>query len=162
MENVNAKEILEIAIQNEKNGIEFYSKLAQHTKDDVVKKTLMDFVRQENDHLITFQGMINDLLEEKKDLNYYDDPEELLYLKAIANASVFVDVYNTEHIKELLSDVLAALHYAVGAEIKSIEFYKQLMRVMAPGTGKDTVKELIEQEKGHVKDLYKMINEHKG
>jgi rubrerythrin len=160
MKNFNAKEILEIAIQNEKNGIEFYSKLSEKAEDPKLKKTLNEFANQERSHVTAIKKLINRFLEEESNLNYYDDPEELLYLQAIADSSLFTDKPTDDNVKEVLNDILAALHYAVGIEVKSIEFYKQVLQVMAPNSGQEVVEEIIEQEKGHVKNLYMMIKNH--
>jgi rubrerythrin len=159
MENINAKEILEIAIQNENNGIKFYSRLREQAEDADLKDALFKLEQQENSHIIALKKLITDLLEENQNLNYYDDPEELMYLKAIADSSIFVDNPDAFNVRELFTDIFAALHYAVGIEIKSIEFYKQLLKVMSPDSGQETIQELIEQEKGHVKILYLMIKE---
>ncbi len=160
MKNINAKEILEIAIQNEKNGVVFYTKLAGRVNDDSVKKTLLEFADQEGRHVVAVKKLINKLMEENEELAYYDDPEELLYLQAIADASIFTDVHDSAQINAIISDTLAAFHYAVNVEVKSIEFYKQLLQIMSPDSDQDTVKELIEQEKGHVRTLYTMIKGH--
>ena len=161
MQNINAKEILEIAIQNEKNGAKFYSKLIDMTKHDDVKEALKILVKDENNHISIIKGLLNDLLEEGNELSYYDDPEELLYLQSIAGSVLFSDdPASTFEVKVALDDVFAALHYAVGVEIKSIEFYKQVLQVMPPNSGQELVEKLIEQEKGHVNSIYAMIKRH--
>ncbi len=155
MNNINAKEILEIAIQNEMNGVEFYAGLSENVSDINTKKALVELSKQEAEHVETVKKLINKLVEDNKKLDYYDDPEELLYLHAIADSAM-------GHSNEIptFTDNLAALHYAVSLEIKSIEFYKQLLQMLQPDTEQNIVEILIKQEKTHVKELYKLIKEH--
>ncbi|MFC1856133.1 ferritin family protein [Thermodesulfobacteriota bacterium] len=159
MKNINAKEVLEIAIQNEKNGVKFYTNMAERAEKPALKEMFNGFVKDEANHVKVIKNLLNAILEEGKELSYYDDPEELLYLQAISGSVLFSDDFASPIIKEAMNDTLSALHYAVGIEIKSIEFYYQVVQLVASEDSKKVIGDLIVQEKGHVKSLYKMIKD---
>jgi rubrerythrin len=46
----NFKELLEVAIANEQEAFEFYTKLSERVKEPHVKETLLDFASQEQGH----------------------------------------------------------------------------------------------------------------
>ncbi len=88
----NIDEIFEIAVQMEKNGLEFYQKAADEAKDPDVKKLLHDLSTMENQHKKTFSDLRTKLIEAKELDSFYDPQGEgVLYLQSIANSQVFFE-----------------------------------------------------------------------
>ena len=63
-----ASEILDMAIEIERQGLEFYETCLGHTNHPVVRKALQTLAEDERTHVRVFDGM-------KKDLEQYDFPQ---------------------------------------------------------------------------------------
>jgi len=83
----NIDEILQMAIQIERNGGKFYRLAADMTADTEVRKSLLMLASMEDDHETTFET-----LREKGDLDGFDldlDGQAAAYLQAVADGYVF-------------------------------------------------------------------------
>ena len=68
-------EILEFAIEQEQIAVDFYSDLAKNTKRSDLKKTFLEFVKEEMGHKIKLQKI------QKEGVFSEDGPKEILDLK---------------------------------------------------------------------------------
>ena len=88
----NANDILEMAIQIEKNGAVFYRNAAESISDPSHKQLLLDIAAMEDQHEQTFTSMKAALSDEEKKSTTFDPDEEAgLYLKALADTRVFFE-----------------------------------------------------------------------
>lgn len=141
----NAKEILEMAEQIEKNGYEFYKKAAVDVKDADIKDFLNELADMEVKHEAYFKEMKNALSDSEKEDVVFDPYEETaLYIEALANTRVFYQ-------KQIdTSSAVEVLKEAIVAEKESIVFYLGMKDMVSDKSGKDKIEEIIREEMKHI------------
>ncbi len=147
----NAEEILEMAVQIERNGIKFYKKAAGIVSGEKTKRFLLDLADMEVKHEQLFTEMKNQLTEREKESAVYDpDDQGMLYLYATADGHVFnpkADI--NQHIigGETVEQVF---NKAIQAEKDSIVFYLGLREFVPQKAGKEKVEKVIKEEQSHI------------
>jgi rubrerythrin len=146
-----ADEILEMAEQIERSAAGFYREAAGKTADAKVQKLFTDLALMEDGHCKIFQDMRKSLNAEDKEATTFDpNNEAILYLQAMA------DSHGTEGEKgrgEKLTGnepMKEIYDIAINAEKDSVVFYTALKEMVPPGTGRDKVVEIIDEELGHL------------
>ena len=155
----NAEEILEMAVQIEKNGEAFYRKAAGIVPEDA-GQVFLDLAEMEVGHIKTFSDMKNALGDKDRELTVFDpDNVSALYLQAMADGNVF-DLKNgpadqltgTESVEDVL-------RIGLQAEKNSIIFYVGLKDMVSAALGKDKVEAIIKEEMSHISLLNKILVE---
>lgn len=147
----NADEVLEMAMEIERNGARFYRKAAGLFRDAAGKKVMLDLAAMEDHHLELFEGMRKGLGEEAARPEVYDpEGEGSMYLRAMADARVFDTSTDPSKLltgKESRDDVL---RMAIGLEKDSVLFYLGLRELVPPRFGGYTIDEIIKEEMRHI------------
>lgn len=148
---LNADEVLEMALQMERNGQAFYKRAAEGQDDPQIKKELLELVQMEKNHEKIFEVMRNNFSASAQAPEFFDPENEgARYLHAMVEGKVFNTQANSNDIldgKEALPDVLKM---AIGAEKDSIVFYLGIQDSMRSEDDKYKVGEIIREEMGHV------------
>ena len=158
----NIREVYEMAIQIEKNGVAFYQKAATLFSDPAMRETLLDLAAQEEGHEEIFKGMRLALRTTAHQQWEHFDPEELLYLRAFACGSVF-DV--TGDISSELDESMSPgeiLMMAATKERDSILFFLGLRDLAPVAADRDKIDFIIKEEKAHMTLLLDRIEQHGG
>ncbi|MFH2129066.1 MAG: ferritin family protein [bacterium] len=152
----NAKEILEMAEQIERNGFLFYTKAAASVQGDEIKKFLSELAEMEVTHEKTFAEMKNQLGSQEKEEVVFDPYEETAaYLQALADTRVFYE-------KEIdMSSVEEVLKAAIIAEKDSIVFYLGMKDMVPEGKGKTRVDGIIKEEMKHIQIISNELMKYK-
>jgi rubrerythrin len=146
----NANDILEMAIEIEKNGAAFYRNAAESISDVSHKQLLIDLAEMEDQHEQTFKEMKASLSGEEKKSTTFDPNEEAgLYLKALADTRVFFE----KEMPKGSSSMKDILKEAILAEKDSIVFYLGMKDFVPEKFGKNRVEKIIKEEMGHIKLL---------
>lgn len=148
----NAKEILEMAEQIEKNGYAFYKKAAEDVKDDGIKAFLNELAEMELKHEKTFGEMIASLSSKEKEEVTFDPFEETAaYIQALADTRVFYEKQiDTSSAKEVLKE-------AIVAEKESIVFYLGMKDMVPTDSGKSKIDAIIKEEMKHIQIISKQL-----
>jgi len=141
----NAKEILEMAEQIEKNGYTFYRKAAADVKDPSIQSFLNELAEMEVKHEAIFTEMKNALSDSEKEEIVFDPYEETaLYIQALADTRVFYQKQiDTSSAEEVLKE-------AIVAEKESIVFYLGMKDMVSNASGKERIDEIIREEMKHI------------
>jgi rubrerythrin len=154
----NADEILEIAVQIERNGARFYRKAAELVQEATVRKLFQDLAAWEDGHERAFTTMRADLTQQEREPRVFDPEHETsMYLRAMADGHVFdarVDPANTLTGQESVADIL---RMAIGQEKDSIIFYTGLKEMISQTAGRERIEEIIKEEMGHIGFLHREI-----
>lgn len=144
-------EVLEMAIQIEKSGYQFYLKSKEKTNDEKLKELFNFLATEELRHMETFNGIKNKLKTTPYTLPYNWE-EAQLYLKAITDSHFFKGedkvlnlMEKTKHEKELID-------LAIAFEKETLIFYYEILNLVGEEE-KSTVLKLIQEEKNHIKKL---------
>jgi rubrerythrin len=148
----NAKEILEMAEQIERNGYEFYKKAAKDVTDTEIKDFLNELADMELKHEDFFKEMKNALSNTEQEDVVFDPYEETaLYLQALADTRIF---YQKEIDTTSAMDVLKE---AIVAEKESIVFYLGMKDMVPEKSGKDKIDDIIKEEMKHIQIISKKL-----
>lgn len=150
MQQANVHEVLQMAIQMELEGQEFYEKHALHATGDV-KDTFLRLAADEVKHAELFREMYTDV-KENRNLYYYFFVEEVVEFFKNQVKGV---VSKRESIQ--MSTAKEALEEGIVTEKKTIQFYEKLIPFSKPDTTL-MLQRIIEEEVNHVKVLIKLLD----
>jgi len=144
-------EIVELGIQIEKNGKDFYNTLATQSKNEKAKKLFQFLAGEEDRHISVFQGIF-DKMDEKYEPPELYPGEYFAYMKVLASEYVFTQKDKGKEIAEKVKDDKEAVDLGIKFEKDSILFYVGLKETVSK-TDQKTVDQLIMQEQSHLKKL---------
>jgi len=143
-------EIVELGIQIEKNGRDFYNTLVNQSKNQKIKEIFKYLAREEGKHIATFQNILNSV--EKYEPPEAYPQEYFAYLNALASNHVFTREDKGEELAGKTGSDKEAIDLGIGFEEKSIIFYEGMKKVV-PENGQKLIDELIAQEQCHLMQL---------
>lgn len=155
-----ADEIYEMAEHIERNGVKFYTVVAETTGDESTKKLLLELADMEVEHEKVFIDLRGKLSSEEREPMVFDPNDQLGdYLKAMADGKVFdvkADPTSSLTGKETIEEIL---HMAMGREKDTIVFFEGMKEIVAERQGRDKVDMIIREELGHIGVLSAKLNE---
>jgi rubrerythrin len=146
-------EVVEIGIQIEKNGRDFYSALAKNSKNPEASQVFKYLAGEEEKHIKAFQGILDKL--EKYEPAGLDADEYYAYMNALASEYVFTQKNKGEEVAKTIKADKEAIGIGIKFEKDSIVFYVGIKRVV-PEYGQKIVEQLINQEQNHLKQLLEL------
>jgi rubrerythrin len=156
MPDFNAREIIEVAIEMEKNGEAFYKVLSENTDGAEVKSLFKHLAEEESEHAKDFKEILGSLFDNDDSSRYELNEAAASYFRAFAKTQVFKNIEEAKKIASQFDTVEEAVSYAIGIEVKTIAFYRELSTTIDKGT--DKIEDLIKQEHGHVARLFSLID----
>ncbi len=146
-------EVVEIGIQIEKNGKDFYDTMSGQTKDPKAKDVFKLLAGEEAKHIVAFQEILSSV--EK-----YEPPEAypgeyFAYMNALAGNSVFTQKDKGRELAGKVKSDKEAIEIGITAEKDSIVFYEGMKKV-TPEFNQKIINEVIAQEQGHLKKLLEL------
>ena len=144
-------EIVELGIQIEKNGKDFYNTLVDQSKTQRAKAIFKYLEGEEERHIAAFQNILDAVQKHEPPESY--PGEYFAYMNALASEHVFTQKDKGKEIARDIKSDKEAIHLGIQFEIDSIMFYKGMKKVVPEHQGK-MVDKIIEQEKIH---LYKLL-----
>ncbi|SNX53987.1 ferritin family protein [Thermoanaerobacterium sp. RBIITD] len=152
---LNDLEVVQLAIDIEDRGYEFYRLAAEKFADDKEKKGFFEnLAKEETIHKAKFEELYSHLIDEKKgDDSAYFDIEASIYLRTLFRTSVFPS--KDEALKKLdtIKTPYDALELAIRAEKDSILFYDGIIKEAKFDQTKRVATTLMNEEIKHFIDL---------
>jgi rubrerythrin len=146
-------EIVEIGVQIEKNGKDFYETVAGQAKDKKVKDIFLFLAAEEAKHMLVFQKILSQV-EKYEPAEAYPG-EYFSYMNALAGESVFTQKDKGREIAKKMKSDKEAIEIGINAEKDSIVFYEGVKKVV-PVYDHAVIDEVIVQEQGHLKQLLEL------
>lgn len=144
-------EILGMAVELEKRGIDFYRRLQESAHQEV--KNIFAFLAEEEEkHLAFFNDLLGTLETEE---TFQDNEEVTQYLGSIVESGILGKVLAGGVKPSSLSD---ALETGIEVEKESVLFYQGFMPLVNP-TKKGWLEKVIEEEKRHFLKLVALRKE---
>src|SRR3989338_2306833 len=143
-------EIVEIGIQIEKNGRDFYNTLEKKSKNQRASEMFKYLAGEEEKHIKIFQEIL-DKTEKYEPIGLYAD-EYFAYMNALASEYVFTKEDKGEEIAKTIESDKEAVNMGIGFEKDSIIFYEGMKKAV-PEYDLKIVDELIMQEQNHLSIL---------
>ncbi len=146
-------EIIEMGIQIEKNGKDFYDTVIAQTKDEKAKNIFKYLAGEEEKHIVTFQKILDSV-------HKYEPPESypgeyFAYMKALASEYIFTQKDKGREIAKSAKSDKEVVRLGMKFEKDSIIFYEGMKKVVPEGQG-NVVDALIAQEKSHLLKLFQL------
>jgi len=144
-------ELLQMAIQLEKEGREFYLTAAKAVHEPVVKDIFQYLADEEHKHEEIFRSM----LDKGEDFGLtwpYDDYEMLLYFHSLTDTRVFPRASDVEELKKEIDNPASALHIALSFEKEAILFFSEIKAFVQPGQH-HVIDGIIGEERKHIQKI---------
>lgn len=146
----NVEGIIDMAVQIEKSGQKFYSALAIFEYNEKIKDLLVSLAEEEAKHIEVFENLGKVLKNDMLDADSYSE-DYLDYLNCIARTHLLFNI-DIEDADFKVDTARETLELALKFERDSITVFQEMLEVVGK-TGKEVLKKLIEQERGHVRKL---------
>lgn len=148
-------EVVNIAVEIEKRGEQFYRDMAQRVKDQKVKETLLFLAGEEVKH----QNIFSQMLSRMRSLEIppgSSDSEYWAYVNDLIDSNfLFHSPIATKLISSVSTDE-EVIHLAMGFEKESILFFTE-MRSLVPGEEAKAIDTCIQEERKHLRKLSLVI-----
>jgi len=146
------REVIEMAVQTEKLGADFYEEMAEKFKDDVeLQKFFSDMAGKEHVHEKRFSEL-KDIIGDKEP-DDWDQVEP--YMRAFVESAFFLGKgKSTMHMKSI-DNLKAAVGYAIAFEKETLLYYHGIRDSVKE---KDMLDEIINEERSHIMWLNKFKN----
>lgn len=142
-----------IARHMEMEGIEFYSILLEKRIDNPDIKEAIEFlIKEEKEHLASFQKKIDEIAAIKEDGFEEEDIEDFL------DTHVFPTLNVKKCINEITHNRQEVIKYGIMIENRAIMFYNAILKHTENLEGKDAIRELIQEEREHLIILNKLVS----
>jgi rubrerythrin len=153
----NADEVFKIAEQIERNGAEFYNRVADKTSEPV-RRFFLDLSLMEKGHEKVFASMRSKLSEaDRLSATFDPEGETLNYLMVLAGGGVFDDKARKAFaaIEGLQGDAAmeAALKAALDLEKDTVVFFLGLKELVPDRLGKEKMDSILKEEMKHIRLL---------
>lgn len=143
-------ELVELGIQIEKNGRDFYNTLNAQSKNQKAKDIFKYLAGEEEKHIKVFQKILEGI--EKYEPPEIYASEYIAYMNALASEYVFTQKDKGSSIAKNIKTDREAVEMGIGFEKDSIIFYEGMKKAV-PEYDQGIVDELITQEQNHLRQL---------
>ncbi len=143
-------EIVQFAIEIEKNGKAFYESVAENAKNNTVKEGFKWLAGEEVKHKETFEKILEGLAQHPQPESYPGEYYD--YMKALVDENVFTKSDALKNLVEKPVTTAQALKLALGFEKDSILFFTELKKYV-PESAQEIMDSLIEEEKKHINNI---------
>ena len=144
-------EVVEMGIQIEENGRDFYTELAAKSDDPKAKAVFSFLAAQEEDHIAVFNQVFKSACDYKPEGAYTE--EYFAYMNALASQYVFTKEGKGKEIAGRVKSCEEGLELGIKFEKDSILFYQEMKNYVTEKDWK-LIDGLIAQEKEHLRKLY--------
>lgn len=148
-------EIFQIAVRIEENGERFYREMASKLEGIEIRELFSVLADEEAGHKSFYEGLLAGMEVIEPEESY---PGEYLDLmRSYADGIIFSQDAFEKKLEEI-SDAAAALDFAIGVEVDSIHFYREL-KGLVPRSRRAQLDHIIGEEKKHFVKLSRLRRE---
>jgi rubrerythrin len=146
-------EVIEFAVQIEKNGYAFYHEASKRKDLDAKAKEFIEFLRdQELDHEKTFLGLRDD--NDMQNLELTQDWELVAeYLKTIIEGRIFNNEDSAIKKATSAKDLKEIIDHAISFEKDTLLYFHAINDTVSNAKAKQALRKIINEEVSHVLKL---------
>ena len=148
------QEVIEIAIEIEKNGVVFYHALTESADTARIRELFAYLAEEEKRHVTRFQEVLESVGGYQVSEAYYA-AEYMGYMKALADERVFRSDLSAAEVADRARSPREAIDIAIGFEKESILFLHEMWQVVREAD-KKAIQKLLDEERDHLKRLSAM------
>ena len=150
-ENLTIQEIIEIAIEIEKNGAAFYNALTKSAETNRLKELYDYLSKEEARHITRFQEILESVGGYQISEAYYAT-QYMGYMKALADERVFTSDLSAAEVAERAGSPREAIDIAIGFEKESVIFLHEMWNLV-PESDRKAIEKLLDEERDHLRRL---------
>jgi rubrerythrin len=143
-------EIVELGIQIERNGLDFYTTLVARSSNQRAQKIFEFLAGEEEKHIAIFQKILDSVHKYEPAESY--PGEYFAYMSALASEHIFTQQDKGKEIAKKITSDKEAVELGIGFEKDSIIFYEGMKKVV-PEHDYQMLDTLIAQEQDHLTQL---------
>ena len=150
-------EIIEMAVNIEKQGYAFYENALQRNDLNTDQRELIEKLRDdEKVHEATFLELRNKLdnFDLKKETSWEEAKQ---YIQSTVDTHIFSDPQKAINLAANASDLKELISYAVQFEKDTLLFFHSFRKFVEGKKAEDAVDKIIEEEASHVKKLQNLL-----
>lgn len=152
------KEIIDMAVRIEENGLRFYTDAYKAAESDAVRELFKVLADEEGQHIKTFLTIKRSIEDDNVGGGFDPYADEAgQYLKALADTEVFTAPDGGKKAAIQMHNAADVIEMAIGMEKDALLFYYELQRMIRE-KDKHVLESLIEQEKEHLSKLTELQN----
>ena len=148
-------EIVEIGIQIEKNGKDFYNTLVNQSKDQKANDIFKYLANEEEKHIAAFKKILHSVQKYQPQEAY--PGEYFSYMNKLASDYIFTQKNKGTEIAKNKKSEKEGIKLGIGFEKDSVIFYEGMKKAV-PTHDHKLLDELIEEEKEHLEKLSELDN----
>jgi rubrerythrin len=151
---LSGNEIIQIAVQLEEQGEEYYSSAAQTAVSPALRSVFLDLADQERHHRSTFERMAGAGLDQAFTAEQWEEFQA--YAQALLHQRLTDSEEGSLKRAELAATGRKVIEAAIGFERETLEFYRQLREVVR-AKEQQAVDAIIQEEQSHVARLSALL-----
>jgi rubrerythrin len=155
----NAEEVLQIAVDIERNGQAFYRKAAEVVEGDKPRALLIKLAEWEAGHQVLFEGLHSGLAGSSDAFLFDPEDEATLYLQAIADGLVFNSKADAAELLGTVTEPVEILNRALAREKDAVIFFAAMREALIDKDHRQQVNQIVKEEMSHVRFLVEMLKE---
>jgi len=152
---LNASDIVDLAMQVEKNGEAFYHAIAKETRSPQIRALFEDLADQEAKHYATFSRLAH-TVREKPLMTDEEWDSYLKYMSATVQSAFFEGPGKALAAARQVKDEKEAVRMAIGFEKETLLFFYDL-RDATQGSEQSFVEKIVSEEKAHIRRLANVL-----
>lgn len=149
-------EVIEVAVQIERNGLSFYRSVAALMEQEDIKQLFNHLADEEEAHIKSFESLLEAFREYKPDIP--DEEEYYEYIRMLAGMNVFTKKEDIDDVVGHIKNKKDALEVAIKFEKDTIVFFAEI-KGLVKESQRDAVEELMREERGHLRKLFRKLKD---
>lgn len=148
-----AREIAETAVEKEKRRRDFYAKVTELSTDPAMTKLFEFLTAEEDRHVAQFVNLRDAVPVEDLQSDEYNADMEA-YMDSVVEDRLYSKIASEDFVRKAI-DAHDVFRLAIALEKDAILFFWEFLPYVSEAD-KPLVKRLIDEEKGHIRLLWKM------
>ena len=146
----NDVEAAKIAVNMERNGLDFYNRMAGKSKDPAVRRVFEQLASDETEHIAVFEALEQTLLEGPRRQSYLDNEVLDAYMQRLVETHVFADAGAAARMADEADNDIVALAVGMRAERDTILFYQEMLGFTDSKAAREALERIVEEERRHL------------
>ncbi len=158
IEYLNEDEVYRVGMCIEEAGLEFYTKMAAKAGDPATKRVFRRLARDEERHLAFFESLELKTAGGMGSRPSEQDAEVSRYVCSLVDGGIFRDIAAMQKAAKGKFNPERALELALQVEKDAVLYYMEAHAANKKRRAREALSKLIDEEKGHVVQITKRLN----
>jgi len=157
IEYLNEDEVFRVGMCIEEAGLEFYTKMAEKADDAATKRVFRRLAKDEGKHLAFFESLELKTAGGMGSRPSGQDAEVSKYVCSLVDGGIFNNIAAMQKAARAKFNPEKALELALQVEKDAVLYYMEAHSATKKPRAREALSKLIDEEKGHVVELTKRL-----